>query len=106
MMPSRFERNKNFYKQINQQINEFEKRLQNKESSKTKEMLEKVDPSFFDDLKIKGAAELLEKKVNSEKVEKISKKEKRRKKINIPRLCLIVGLSIGIIVIIILLLLM
>ena len=71
-----------------------------------KEMLEKVDPSFFDDLKIKGAAELLEKKVNSEKVEKISKKEKRRKKINVPRLCLIVGLSIGIIVIIILLLLM
>ena len=54
MMPSRFERNKNFYKQINQQINEFEKRLQNKESSKTKEMLEKVDPSFFDDLKIKN----------------------------------------------------
>ena len=82
MMPSRFERNKNFYKQINQQINEFEKRLQNKESSKTKEMLEKVDPSFFDDLKIKGAAELLEKKkLKKKKMKKIKKKKKEEKKL-------------------------
>lgn len=105
-MPSlRSERNKNAYKQINQLIINYEAKLQNKESSQTRNMLEKVDSSFFHDPNIKNADVILEKKVSAKSKEPVSKVKTSKKIINWKKITLLISLFLCLILIIVLLML-